>query len=406
MQEIVATPAVPTMEAAAPDPGQDFSLVLGGPLFQLLRRSRLCDEAMGRVQWRIGAAIAITWLPLLVLSAAQGAAWGGPGMPFLGDVGCHLRFLVAVPLLLVAEVIVHRRLREILEQFSVRGLVRPSDASRFAYAIGRARGLRNSAWAEVLIIVLVYAVGILVVWRRYATLKTDSWYLGSGPGPAHLSLAGLWLVLVSVPIFQFLLCRWYFRLFIWARLLLRLSRLDLDLEATHPDKAGGLGFLGGSLIAFVPIAAAQGFLLAGVMANGIFYGGSKLTDYEVEAGAAVVVLVFLFSSPLLVFAPMLGQVKRSGLAKYGALAQAYVRTFDRKWFRGQPADEPLIGSGDIQSLADLGNSFGLVEQMRLVPMSRKALLQFVVAIVAPTLPLALTMTSAEDLIGKLVGLVL
>jgi hypothetical protein len=407
MPEIVVTPADLAQEAAAPEAWQEFSLVLGGPLFQLLRRSRLCDDAMGRVQWRVGAVVAITWAPLLALSAAQGAAWGaGPAMPFLGDVGCHLRFLVAVPLLLVAEVIVHRRLRETLEQFGLRGLVRPSDAQRFAYAIARARGLRNSALAEVLILVLVYALGILVVWRRYAALKTDGWYLASGPGPPHLSLAGMWLVLVSVPIFQFLLLRWYFRLFIWARLLLRLSRLDLDLDATHPDKAGGLGFLGASLYAFVPIAAAQGVLLAGVMADGIFFGGKKLTDYQLEAFAAVAILVFLFSSPLLVFAPMLAWVKRRGLLKYGALGQTYVRTFDRKWLRGQPADEPLIGSGDIQSLADLGNSFGSVEQMRVVPMSRMALLYFVLAIVAPILPLALTMTSAEALIGKLVGLVL
>ena len=292
------------------------------------------------------------------------------------------------------------------EQFSTRGLVRPGDARRFTDAIDKARGLRNSVIAEVLIVALVYAVGILVVWRRYAALQTDGWYLASGPGPAHLSLAGLWLVFVSAPVFQFLLCRWYFRLFIWARLLLRLSRLDLDLDATHPDKAGGLGFLGISLYAFVPLAAAQGVLLAGVMADGIFFGGSKLTDYQLEVVAAVAILVFLFSSPLLVFGPMLARVKRHGLLKYGALGQTYVRTFDLKWLRGQPAGEPLIGSGDIQSLADLGNSFSSVEQMRLIPMSRMALLYFVLAIVAPILPLALTMTSAEDLIGKLVGLVL
>jgi hypothetical protein len=351
-------------------------------------------------------AVAITWAPLLALSAAQGLAWGANrSMPFLNDIGCHLRFLVAVPLLLIAEVIVHRRLREILDQFSIRGLVRPSDARRFAVAIDRARGLRNSAVAEVLIVILVYAVGILVVWRRYAALQTNGWYLAPGPGAAHLSLAGMWLVFVSVPFFQFLLCRWYFRLFIWARLLLRLSRLDLDLDATHPDKAGGLGFLGISLYAFIPLAVAQGVLLAGVMADGIFFGGAKLTDYQLEAVAAVAILVFLFASPLLVFAPMLARVKRRGLLEYGALGQSYVRTFDLKWLRGQQADEPLIGSADIQSLADLGNSFGAVEQMRMVPMSRMALFQFMLAIVAPILPLALTMTSAEDLIGKLVGLV-
>ena len=362
---------------------------------------------MGRVQWRVGAAVAITWAPLLALSAAQGAAWGaGRAMPFLSDVGCHLRFLVVVPLLLIAEVIVHRRLREILEQFGLRGLVRPSDAQRFAYAIARARGLRNSALAEVLILVFGLCrrhprrlAPVCRPQNRRLVPRIGTW--------AAAPLAGRHVARVGERAdFPIPALRWYFRLFIWARLLLRLSRLDLDLDATHPDKAGGLGFLGTSLNAFVPIAAAQGVLLAGVMADGIFFGGKKLTDYQLEAVAAVAILVFLFSSPLLVFAPMLARVKRRGLLKYGALGQTYVRTFDLKWLRGQPADEPLIGSGDIQSLADLGNSYGSVEQMRLVPMSRMALLYFVLAIVAPILPLALTMTSVEALIGKLVGLVL
>ena len=55
----------------------------------------------------------------------------------------------------------------------------------------------------------------------------------------------------------------------------------------------------------------------------------------------------------LVFAPQLAQTKRTGNREYGALAQWYVRAFDVKWLRGgAPADESLVGSGDIQSLAE------------------------------------------------------
>ena len=72
-------------------------------------------------------------------------------------------------------------------------------------------------------------------------------------------------------------------------------------------------------------------------------------------------MLCLVFGPLLVFAPQLAQAKRTGLREYGTLAERYVREFDAKWLRGgAPAGEPLVGSADIQSLADLGNSFEVV----------------------------------------------
>jgi hypothetical protein len=390
-----------------PAGGPDFSLVLGGPLFQLLRRGRFTDDTMKLVHRRILLAVLITWAPLLALSALDGVLVGGRAIPFLNDIESHLRFLVVVPLLIAAELVVHRRMLPMIDQFRVRELVRPDQMARFEDAIDEAARLRNSALAEVMMIAFVYAVGVLVVWRQYMALHTGAWYASMSSGREQLSLPGYWLVFVSLPLFQFLLLRWYFRLFIWARFLWRVSRLDLDLDATHPDKAGGLDFLGDSLSAFVPIAAAHGVLLAGMLANRIFYAGLKLTDFQIEVAVVVVFLLVLFAGPLTVFAPTLARVKRTGLREYGALGQTYTRAFRAKWLSGEaPANEPLIGSADIQSLADLGNSFAAAEQMAIVPITRTALLLFVGAIVAPIVPLLLTMMSAEKLIGKLVGLVL
>ena len=105
-------------------------------------------------------------------------------------------------------------------------------------------------------------------------------------------------------------------------------------------------------------------------------------------------------------APLLSRVKRTGLRQYGALAQNYVRAFDSKWLPGgAPADERLIGSSDIQSLADLASSYSVVQQMRLTPLSRIALLQFAGVILAPIAPLALTIMPAEKLIRRLAGMV-
>ncbi len=391
--------------ASAP---QDFSLVVGGPLFQLLRRVRLSDAALGLVHRRIIGAVVIMWAPLVALSAAQGPLVGpGRALPFLNDIGFQLRFLVATPLLIVAEPIVHLRLRLIISQFQVRGLVPPSEAARFAGALDEATRLRNSALAEALLLVFVYAAGLLFAVRRYETLGGGGAWFASAAGGGRLSPAGMWLVFVSLPLLQFLLLRWYFRLFIWARFLWRVSRLDLNLNVTHPDRAAGLGFLGESLFAFVPIAAAHGVLLAGMMADRIFYAGAKLTDFQLQVVAGAALLLLVFAGPLTVFAVRLARVKRLGLLEYGAVGQTYVQEFRDKWMRGgAPPDEPLIGSGDIQSLADLGNSYGGAEQMRMAPIAPRAILYFLASFLAPILPLVLTMMSVEKLIGQLIGLVL
>lgn len=393
-------------EEGLPEP-PDFSLVLGGPLFQLLLRSHLSGDALELMRRRLIIIPLLAWLPLLVFSALEGQALGGNvAVPFLLDVDVHVRFLVALPLLIVAELVVHQRMRFVVRQFLERNLIPASALMRFEAAIASALRLRNSVLAEVLLITFVYGVGVLIVWRHYMTLATATWYAAPTAAGLQLSLTGVWYGYVSVPLFQFLLMRWYFRLFIWARFLWQVSRLDLSLVPTHPDRVGGLGFLTNTVYAFIPLVVAHGALLAGLIANRIFFLGAALPEFKIEIAVLVVFLLAVVLGPLLVFAPQLAQAKRTGNREYGTLAERYVREFDAKWLRGgAPADEALVGSGDIQSLADLGNSFEVVRTMRLAPVTKEALLQLVAATLAPIVPLALTMMSLEELLKRLLGIV-
>ena len=384
----------------------DFSLVLGGPLFQLLRRAHLSDDALMLVRQRIIVIALFAWLPLLVLSALEGQLLGGgAAVPFLLDVEAHIRFLVALPLLIIAELVVHQRMRPLLLQFRERNLIPENAMARFEAAIAAAFRLRNSVLAEVLLIAFVYGVGILIVWRQYMALDAATWYATPSAEGAKLSLAGLWYGYVSLPIFQFLLIRWYFRLFIWARFLWQVSRIELSLVPTHPDRVGGLGFLANTVYAFAVLAVAHGALLAGPLANRIFYLGAALPQFKVEVAVLVVFLLCVVLGPLLVFAPQLAQAKRKGLREYGTLAERYVREFDAKWLRGgAPADEPFVGSADIQSLADLANSYEVVRTMRLAPITKEAILRLAAATLAPIVPLLLTMMPLEELLKKLFGI--
>jgi hypothetical protein len=211
---------------------------------------------------------------------------------------------------------------------------------RFEAARASALRLRNSVAPELLLIAFVYGIGVLIIWRQYLALDTATWYAAPTAAGSKLTLAGIWYGYVSLPIFQFLLVRWYFRLLIWARFLWQVSRIELSLIPTHPDRVGGLEFLATS----------------------------------------------------------------AGDCAYGTLAERYVREFDGKWLRGRaPVDEPFVGSGDIQSLADLGNSYELVRAMRIVPITRDALILLAASTLVPIVPLILTMMPLEELLKKLLG---
>jgi AcrR family transcriptional regulator len=386
---------------------RDFSLVLGGPLFQLLLRAHLSDDTLMLVRQRVLFIALFAWLPLLGLATLEGRLFGeATTVPFLLDLEVHVRFLVAIPLLIAAELVVHQRLRPVVRQFLERRLIPESKLRQFRATIDSSVRLRNSVLAEALLIAFVYGVGILIIWRHYVALDAITWYASPSPEGAKLSLAGMWYVYVSLPIFQFLLCRWYFRLCIWARFLWQVSRIDLDLLPAHPDRLGGLGFISNTVYAFGLLLTAHGALLAGQLANRILYMGAALPDFKVEIATLVVFLLCVVVGPLLVFTPQLARAKRTGGREFGILAERYVRAFDAKWLRGgAPADEPFVGSADIQSLADLGNSLEVVRSMRIVPITRDGIVRLVGAILIPLVPLALTMMPLEELVKMLLGLV-
>jgi len=402
----------PTNPGAQPcdDPvardAENFSLVLGGPLYQLLRRAHLSDDALQMVRQRVVAVALVAWLPLFALSALEGhLSAGSIAVPFLLDWEVHIRFLAVVPLLIVAELVVHQRLRPVGLGFLERNLIPDAARMGFDAALRSAYRLRNSLLAEVLLIMVVYGIGVLIVWRHYSALDAASWYATPSASGSSLSLAGMWYGYVSLPIFQFLLIRWYFRLFIWARFLWQVSRIELSIVPTHPDRLGGLGFLAGTVYAFALLLVAHGAMVAAQLANRIFFLGASLLEYKVEIGVMVAFLLCVVFGPLLVFAPQLSRAKRTGLREYGTLAERYVREFDAKWLRGSaPAGEPLVGSADIQSLADLTNSFEVVRSMRIVPVTRDALIQLGAAVLVPMVPLALTMMPFEELVKRLFGL--
>ena len=379
----------------------DFSLVLGGPLYQVFRRTRLSGPALELLRRRIIFLVLLCWLPLAVLSLLEAHFFGGTTIPFFRDIFTHVRFLIALPILILAELLVHQRIRRIVAQFLERHIIRPEDLPRFLDAIDAAMRIRNSLVAEILLLIFALTGGVWIWFHQIAFLDVASWYASPRDGHLHLTLAGDWFAFVSVPIFQFILLRWYLRILIWFWFLLKVSRLNLHLLATHPDRAGGLAFVGRSSFAFSPLLFAQGIMLSGQIAGMIFYQNRSLMSFKMTILGFIVFFVLAVLGPMLLFTPQLARAKRQGLEEFGAFATEYVSDFDQKWLRRKSGSEELLGTGDIQSLADLGNSFAVVREMRVVPFVTDDLIRLVVATAVPLLPLLLTIMPLDQLLAQI-----
>jgi hypothetical protein len=383
----------------------DFSLVLGGPLYQLLRRAHLSGDTLELLHRRIIGIVLIVWVPLLVLSFL--AAPGAPvRISFLRDIDTQVKFLVALPLLVSAELMVHLRTRSVARNFLSRHLIAPSALPHLHDVVRSAKRVRNSVALEVALLVCVFTVGHWL-WRSQTALTANSWYAVAEGGRWKFTPAGYWYAFASIPIFQFLLLRWYMRLLIWAWFLWRVSRLDLQIVCTHPDRAGGLAFLGKSAYAFAPILLAQGTLLAGLIANRVLFEGANLLSFKLETVTLVSFFVVFVFGPQLVFTPKMALAKQAALSEYGLLATDYVRGFEEKWVRGPGVTrQDLLGTADLQSLADLAGSFDVVREMRFVPFGWRDVTRLALTTIVPLAPLALFELSFEDLIFRLLRIVI
>ena len=382
---------------------EDFSLTKGGPFFKLMMRSGLIKPDFAHPARRATFLALFTWLPMLILWALQRLAFGGPlEVSFLRDFTVHVRFLISVPLLIIAEVVLDARTNAVVKHFFYSGLVQEKDYPAFESAVQQADRLRDSLLAEVLIVGLVI---VNVIFNRVEYVGSAStWQVLVSEAGRTRTFAGWWYLLVGIPLFQFLLGRWLWRFLIWSHFLRNLSKMDLRLIPTHPDLAAGLGFLSPAQAKYGIVVFALSCVIAAKIGEEILYGGASLLDYKFIIGGYVVMMLIILLAPLLVFTPRLFMVKRRGLLEYSALADEYARAFDSKWIRKEvPEAEPLLGSADIQSLADLGNSFGFVRNMRTFPIDLNGVIPLIMATALPMLPLVLTIYPFDELILKIVG---
>lgn len=390
------------METLPTPKGREFLLMEGGPLYLLQKRLGLIRYHAPLIARRALISVVLTWGVLLVLTLLDHRAFGGSlRVPFLRDFGAYTRFLIAVPLLIAAENILGPAFAKAASYFVTSGLLTPKDYNAFDDAVDGGLRRRDSGLAEFLLLLLAYVLSITGL--IYA-VQTSNWtHTEAGARTA----AGWWFMLFCTPLLNFLLLRWLYRLFLWGQFLKRMSTLDLQIFPPHPDEAGGLGFVGRTQQFFSVILFAYSAAVAGIIANDAIYDKVPLQSFVPAVAAYVIIVVTLVLLPVAVFFHKLHETKLKGLYQYGALATAYTSSFHHKWIRGDnPDHEKLLGTGDLQSLADLGNSFEYVYKMDHLPMNPRTPIQLALACLIPMAPLLLIVLPLKDVLKLLLKAVM
>lgn len=356
------------------------------------------------VWFRALLAALVAWSPLVLLTVAYGLLFNAAAIQSLTwEIGVHARYLIAVPLLVIADVTCAVRLNAVVREFVDSGIVADRQRGKFDAAVASTRALLASPSAEIAIIALAYLVVAATIYS-HPDGAIPLWHKAGG---WLFSPAGWWHVLVSLPLLVSLLLGWAWRLVLWTRLLWAVSRLDLRLVASHPDHSAGLLFVGRSVGAFSTIALALATIAAGRSAHIVLLGGTVPTEnlyFNVGLLAAVLVV---FTAPLLIFTPILLQTWQRGTLTYGALAKTVGAAFERKWLGPDKREEQsALDKPDFSTTTDLYSIVANVHAIRFIPLDIRDLITLAVATLIPFGPVVLLAVPADTILQSLKSLLL
>lgn len=393
-------------------PLQEFEPIfeLGGPAFRIMQRIGIIKGRGPSLGRRIIAFILFAWVPLLVFATLEKHAIGPtPRSSFLLDFATYARFFIGVPLLFAAEVVVGPRIRAAGRRFLEAGIIQMADRPGFVAAAARAQRRRDAVLPELLFLMVALFGAWFLTIEQLGGVNATTWHAVETSAGLRPLPAGLWYRFVAIPLVQFFLLRWLWRLTIWAGFLWDVSRLRLNLIATHSDMSGGLGFLGVAHVSLSIFPFALSCVLAAEIAFRVQFEGMDLATFRTMGPplfAYLIFVEFVTFGPLLIFVPTLARIRREGLRYYGMLVQEHNELFHRKWIEpgGRDGEVPL-GNPDMSSLVDLGSSFTVVRQMSVFPVGRTQLIQVAIIACLPGLPLALLLLPFAEILRLLAGVV-
>jgi hypothetical protein len=382
-----------------PDDLRSFSPVENDPPLRWQRALHLAPPAGLGVGRRALVFALVTWVPIAIWALVRGHFFdAGAGESLLQHYGVHVRCLVAIPLLVSGEATLHNAALRYLPQFLKSGLVDDATRPRFESALRTAERWRD------LSLPWLFVAGAALAWSLVDQPGTHddamSWAVEQS---GRLGFGGLWFAYVARPLFVGLLLGWLWRLVLIALLFARLGRLGLSLVPSHPDRAGGLGFLERIPAAFAPVTLALSTLLASRWAHEIVHHGQTLNALKFPALVFVIVWSLVLLAPLATLAPVLHAAKRAALPSYAAMVAEQGRLVRRRWVDGTTKiDAPLLEPPGVGPVADAATLFAAVRSMRIIPIGRESAVGILVPMILPMLGVAMLQVPAGQLLAKLV----
>lgn len=364
---------------------REVSLVRGGPFYRAQKGIRLLTSERWNLGRRIAVAVAVVWVPLIVLTLLLKPQAIGD---LLRDYVVNVRLLIGVPVLLAGQTLMENVFRMMLHHIHETELLSSSDQAKMDHTILRLVRLSDSFVAEAAIVVIAYVQFAAKIEPSQAI--AHAWGLNDIGTGLHFSAAGLYYAVVSQLLYHFLLGVSLWKWLLWIRFLFGLSRLDLHLVPTHPDHHGGLGFLGMSPLAIAPTVLVVSAAIGSTWRTQILNYGAHLKDFKIEAIVLLAVVLLVAMGPLVFFVPKLGRLRRQGILQYGTLGQLHSREFHKKWILSRTGHEAaFLAAPEISSLIDYAGSYENVEKLQPFPFDRGALVAVVVAAAIPMLPVVI-----------------
>jgi hypothetical protein len=376
----------------------DVSLIRGGPFYRLQQASRLIGADQWNVGRRITFAIALGWVPLVLIKLLFDR---GNLLFLIKDYAINARILIAVPVLLLAQPLMESSFRTVVGHIYQARVLPPADLDPMDNIIAQVVRLRDSVLPELIILVLI-AVHTATVYK--SGLADTPWLAYRVGDSLQLTLAGWYAVMVTATIFQFLLGLNLWKWLLWTIFAFRVSRLNLQVVPTHPDENGGLGFLGITPLAFTPIAFAATAVIAATFRHQILHSGAHLENFWMPAIVLVAIIALMAFGPLVVFVPRLAALRRKGILEYAILGQIQSTEFHEKWIlNGAEHEANLIDAPEISTLCDYGQAYDRIKEMKPFPLDRGALIGLALSVVIPALPTILAEIPLVVILKQLLG---
>jgi len=370
-----------------------FKLSSGGLFYSILTRLHIQESGRYSTRRRIFVLTTLCWLPLFLLAAYEGNLISHQlDIPFVYDMKPYVRFLITIPFLIVVDELIDPLIAGNLQGIGSSGVIGEADENTYKKAVERFRSGKDSYLADMVILVVIAIMVILYLVNLEdfaADYDRGHWAITRENNASQLTYAGWWFVLVSSPLLQILLFRWFWRFYLWAGFLFRVSRINLNLQPTHPDMAGGLGILKNGESSFILIFVAFGAMLSVSLADQMRYGDMTFTLAQYYIAGYIGASILIMTLPLVFFTGQLIQAKRRGRLVYGDLGYRLSEAFDRKW--GDPEDkssgEELLKTADASAVCDYSDVYDVVREMQYLPIRMKDFAAQAFLLVMPFIPL-------------------